>query len=459
VAFDASDPVALDGPWPLVGHNGVFERALAALRGTSRTVVLHGPSGVGRSRVAAEVASTLEDEGWLTATVAGNPALPPMPLSTIAPVLPARGGASIAEAEDGDALFTAASALLTDLGQGRRSLVVLDDAAAADPVSTRLIARLVEEDRIRVLATVGAADAVPDGMLRILDAPDATRLEVRELDAEHTERLLALVLGAPVAAGTVWELHRASSGNPLHLRELVIRAGHAGTLVREPDQWRLVEPGLRGPDAARLRELIHARLRELTHEERDVVERLSLCQPLALDEFARPGAPEAIADLEQRGLLRIDETRDRIQMMLAHPEYAAAARETISRARHVTLLAQQADQVARRSPSPADELRVALWRLVARRPSDPQLLLRSARLAEEVGDHRCAERLVSAAITAGADSAEDHLLHAGLLRILSRDEEALSALDRAEERGVGPAVLAAIARQRAEITKARAREV
>lgn len=451
MAFDSSDPVALEGTWPLVGRTAVVERVLAVLLAGSRAVALYGASGVGRSRIAAEVVEALEDDGWMSVTIEGNPALPPVPLATIAPALAPEMSAPLVRAEDGDALFAAARGALRRIGDGRRLLVVLDDAAAADPVSVALIARLAEEDGLQVLVTLDRGDPAPDGMQSVLTAESAVRIEVRELDADETEQLLVRVLGATVAAGAVAELHRVSGGNPLFLRELVIAASASGTLIRGSRSWRLADEGVGSPG---LKELIRGRLGGLTHEELDVVQRLSLCQPLALDEFARPGAPEAIADLEQRGLVRVQEARGRIRMFLAHPQHGAAIRETIPRARHVSLLAQQADVVARRSPSPADDLRVAVWRLDARRPSDPDLLLRSACLAEETSDHRFAERLVSAAISSGADTSAVHLLHARSLQRLLRLAEASSAVDRADERALGAADADAVAVQRAEIRRA-----
>ena len=448
VAFDSSDQLPLDGRWPLVGRKAVVDCALAALRSAVRIVALHGESGVGRSRAAEEVVSALEDDGWLCVTVEGNPALSSVPLTTIAPVLTGGMSPSIAEADDEEALFAAASAVLGEIGGERRVLLVLDDAAAADPVSLALIGRLVAAELLRVLLTLDRADPVPQATLLVVEAADALSITVGELAEDETEELVTLVLGGPIEDRAVDELHRASSGNPMFLRELVIRADASGLLLRERNRWRLAEDAIGSPS---LPELIRARLSGLTHEEQDVVERLSLCQPLALDEFARPGAPEAIADLEQRGLVRVRETGDRMHMLLAHPEYAAAVRARITRARQATLLAQQADVVAHRRQAPADRLRVALWRLDARRPSDPDLLLRSARLAQGVRDHRHAERLVCAALSSGADASADHLLHAQLLKALSRPAEALSALDRAQDRVTDAAGRAAIDAQRAQI--------
>ena len=204
------------------------------------------------------------------------------------------------------------------------------------------------------------------------------------------------------------ELHRASHGNPLFLRELVIGAVETGALAWSGGQWQLLGDPVGTPA---LRDLIRARLRNLDVEERDAVERLALCEPLGIDEFVRPGAPEALAELELRGMVRVDESGHGIAITLAHPQYAGAVRESLPRIRAITLLAEQADVVAAGPMTVVDELRIAMWRLDAGRPSDPELLIRSADLARRAHDHRTAERLASAAIGAGATDASAHLMH------------------------------------------------
>lgn len=396
VDFDSSEAAAaVDSPWPLVGRDAVRERALTALRGLTRTVALHGASGVGKSRLAAEVVADLEQDGWISVGVAGNAGVSALPLTTLAPVLTRDASGPIISATDVAGLFAAASASLTEIVRGRRVVVVLEEACFADAVSVSLIAELVHAGDLRIVATLAEGDPVPESIVGIAAEPDAVRIDLPALDADQTAELLELVLGAPVALPAVAELHRASSGNPLFLRELVIRTWQAGTLIRAPDHWRLTGGTVGSP---LLQDLIRVRMRTLTPEERDAVERLALCQPLALSEFARPGAPEALADLEQRDLVRVQEVGASMRVRLTHPRYATAVRESIPRIRRQAILREQADLVAARSPSPAEELRVALWRLDAGQPLAPALLLRSARLAQQAGNDRIPDAPVPASV-------------------------------------------------------------
>lgn len=448
----AGTPRALDEAWPLVGRDALVDRAAAALAGPARTVLAYGPSGIGKSRVMQAVVERLADAGWCVLSASGNTALSAVPLGALAPVLAGDPVTMVTAAGDPVSLFAAASAAIREVAVGRRTVLAVDDVSVVDSVSVGLIAQLVETGALRLIATVRESDPVPDGLLSLAAAGDAVRLDVGPLGVEEVSELLTRVLGGPIAHRDAVELHAASHGNPLFLRELAIGAADHGSLVSADGLWQLVGEPVGTPA---LRDLIRARLRVLGEDERDTVERLALCEPLAFDEFGRPGAPEALAKLEMRGLIRVDESGARMRVGLAHPHYASAVRDSIPRLRAVSLLLEQADLVASRPMRPADELRVAIWRLDAGRPSDAGVLARSASLARMAHDRRTAERLAAAAVAAGADDAASLLLHGELLWSLGRAEEALEALGRAEERaradGDPPELLAAIGAARADV--------
>lgn len=445
-------PLALDEVWPLVGRDALVDRAVAGLAGGARSVFAYGPSGIGKSRVVRAAAERLADDGWLVLSASGNPALSAVPLGSLAPVLAREPASMVTAASDPVALFAAADAAVRRLADGRPVLLAVDDVSVVDQVSVTLVSQLVESGRLRLAATVREADPVPEGLQPIAAAPDAVRLDVSPLAVEHVAELLTRVLGGAVAHRDAVELHRAAHGNPLFLRELAIGAAEAGSLVAVDGLWQLVGDPVGTPA---LRDLIRARLRVLGDDERDAVERLALCEPLAFDEFAKPGAAEALARLEMRGLIRVDESTARMRVALAHPHYAAAVRDSLPRIRAMSLLLEQADLVASRTMDPGDELRVAVWRLDAGRPSDPALLARSAALARLAHDRRTAERLAAAAVAAGADDAATLLMHGEVLWSLGRGDEALEVLARADRRaaadGAPDALLAAIGRARADV--------
>lgn len=444
--------LALDEAWPLVGRAALVERGVAGLSNGARTVFAYGPSGIGKSRLVRAIGDGVASGGRVVVQLSGNPALRAVPLAALAPALAREPGALVPATADPVALFSAASEAIRALGDGRDVVAAVDDITVVDPVSATLLAQLVEAGRLRLAATVRDGDPMPEALLAVASAGDSVRLDVPPLDVDEVGELLASVLGGPVAHRDAVELHRAAQGNPLYLRELAIGAHDSGALVEADGLWQLDGDPVATPA---LRDLIRGRLHALSEPERDVVERLALCEPLAFDELARPGALEALAALELRGLIHVDESAPRIRVRLAHPHYAAAVRESMPRIRAMALLLEQADLLATRPVDAADELRIAMWRLDAGRPSDPDLLVRSAGLARLAHDHRTAERLVAAAITAGARDGGTHLLHGQLLWSLGRAVDALAALDRADTAataaGAPPELRAGIAAVRSEV--------
>lgn len=439
--------------WPLIGRDAELARALASLRHGARSVFLHGGSGTGKSRIAHAIGEVCAEEGWLVLQAAGNRALSAIPFATFAPAL-ARGDNApvLPAATDPLTLFTTADAAISMLAGERRVLLVLDDLPASDHVSLTLIGQLVAAGRMQVIATVVDGDPVPDAALPIAAGPSAVRIDIADLDVDDVSTLLSAALGAPVAHRDVVQLHSSSHGNPLFLRELVLGAWAAGGFSRVDGRWHLVK-AVQGTPA--LRDLIRARLRELPAAERDVVERLAVCQPLRMSEFASAEAPLALAELELRAMITVDESGHGVSIMLSHPHYAAAVREAMPRIRAIALLNEQSSIVEHNGMDPADELRVAMWRLDAGDRADHDLLLRAARLALRAQDHRTAARLTGAIVGSSDADAETLLLHAELMWTLARGPEALQALERAEVAARASDrpqdLLPAIASRRAEV--------
>ncbi|MBN9613039.1 MAG: AAA family ATPase, partial [Actinobacteria bacterium] len=267
MADDTGTPGAqLDAPWPLVGREDAVEKALNGLRSSARSVFVHGHSGAGKSRFAHECAARLEDEGWLVHRASGNPALTAIPLGTLSPVLVAADPETLRSAGDAVSLFAAVSQALVEQAAGRRLLLVLDDVAAADSVSLTLVAQLVEAGVVRLICASPEGAPLPESVIPLAASPDACRIDLAPLDLDQASELFMRVLGSPLAHRHVVELHQASTGNPLFLRELALGAAAAGRLRCVDGIWQLTGEPVGTPA---LHDLIRARLSGLTEAERD----------------------------------------------------------------------------------------------------------------------------------------------------------------------------------------------
>jgi DNA-binding CsgD family transcriptional regulator/tetratricopeptide (TPR) repeat protein len=415
--------------WPLVGRAESLGAIAKSLRDASTSVVvLCGPSGVGKTRLATETAGLLGSEGWFIVPVSASETLGTIPLGALAPALGGEIRGFDAAAHDSAALFDRARKVVELSAAGRRVLMMVDELSLLDSLSLAVITQLLAAGTIRLIATLRSGDPMPDSILSMWTSNAALRVDVPPLAVAEFEALLTGILGSPVAHRASAQLHRVSGGNPLYLRELVLGALDGGQFTLSEGVWQLVDAPSGTPA---LHELIRARLRHLDPDDREIVERLAVCQPLLLSELAAPGARQRVAGLEASGIVAIDELSGRLLLTLAHPQYVAAVRSSLSRVRVIDLLLDQADVVASRPMAADDELRVALWRLEAGEPSDHELLSRAAHLALIAHDNPAVMRLATAAITAGAPAAEMLFLQGEATWAMGRNADALVLLEQA----------------------------
>jgi DNA-binding CsgD family transcriptional regulator/tetratricopeptide (TPR) repeat protein len=428
---DVQADSALHSQWPLTGRAEPLARITATLRSPSSNVVLlTGASGIGKSRLAAEAAAVLADDNWLVIPVAASTMMASIPLGALAPAISTGRSELETVGHDPIALFELARRAVLSLAAGRRVVMVVDDLTLLDPLSLTVVTQLIASGAVRVIATVRSGEPVPDSFLAMWTRDSALRIEVPPLGIEDCETLLGAVLGAGVSHRTTVELHRLAGGNTLFLRELVIGAVADDQLRQHEGIWQLVGTPLGTPA---LHDLIHSRLGHLDAVDRGIVQRLAICQPLAVDDLAFSADMDRLVALEKNGILLVGENRGRIELTLAHPQYAEAVRSSLSRLQVMQVLVAQADAVAARTMTPEDELRVTVWRLDAGRPADPDILSRAAHLAYLAADHPTVARLAAAAIVAGAPAAEMLFLQGEAAWVMGRNSEALALLEQAAE--------------------------
>jgi DNA-binding SARP family transcriptional activator len=242
----------------IVGRAAELERLEAALNaafdGRGTTALVSGPAGIGKTRVAAELARRARARGATVLTgrcidVVGA-ALPYLPLiealrplrdtsaldglPELARLLPGAGGAPPPAAHDHAAeaqlrLFSSVLAVLDRLAGDGPVVLVLEDLQWADGSTLDLVAflaRAIQSGRVLLLAT---ARRQPDeGLHRLMaglrSAGVATTVELGPLAREELETLLERSAGGPVPAGLVDAVCARAEGNPFFAQELLAAA-------------------------------------------------------------------------------------------------------------------------------------------------------------------------------------------------------------------------------------------
>jgi len=416
---------SLGAEWPFVGRGGELRqlRTILTVDG-GRGVVLAGPAGVGKTRLAVECLQLAERAGLATARVTASRAAAGIPFGALAPLLPAVHHEDSGAVDDRADLLRRSAAALVERAGGRRLVLLVDDGHLLDDASATLVHQLAATGSALVLATVRSAEPAPDPVVGLWKDGLVDRLEIDGLDFEAVEELITSALRGPVDRAAVAHLAVHCEGNVLFLRELVVGAVHDGVLHDDGGIWRLTGP-LAPSD--RLVELVEARLAGLSSDERALLEVVSFGEPLGPAELTALADPEMAEILERKALLVCRSDGRRLAIRLAHPIYGDVLRARIPalRCRSIARALAEASEAtgARRRE---DTLRVATWRLDGG-GARPELMFTAAVTARWRYDFPLAERLVRAALDAGAgfDAA---VLQAQLAGLQGRGAEAEAQL-------------------------------
>ena len=385
-ASPASDHVGVDEMVPLVGRVEEFEYVRSAMQ-DGRGAIVGGASGVGKTRLAREVAAQVDGPvRWASATPTAS-AIPLGGLAgldlTVSDPPPNRAG-----------LLALLTAQLLG-GAGSQTVVVVDDAHLLDDLSAALVHHLVVSCSARVLLTIRSGEPVPTPIVSLYKDQHLPRLELQPLSVQEFEALADALVGGALDASSHRRLWSLAGGNALFLRELVADGRGAAAFTRATDdRWHWQSERSIGP---RLTELVIDRMGRLDERRRALAELLAVGEPLALPivEELVPGGELAAA--ERDGLIAVEETARRVELRLAHPLFGEVLRARMPVLERRALQARLAETFERTGDlRPDDALRVAFWRLESATVTDPVFMLRAAQRARASFDAPLAIRLARA---------------------------------------------------------------
>ncbi|MFB7867862.1 LuxR C-terminal-related transcriptional regulator [Streptomyces sp. NPDC056069] len=385
------------GQWPLGGRErelAAFEAAWAERR--CNGVVIAGPAGVGKSRLAEECLARAANAGFADGGRArASVAASAVPLGAIAHLLP--DGPKMSDPRAG---FAQVAAVLRTRGGAagahrRQGVIYVDDLHLLDATSAVLMRQLLDAGVIRLLATVRSGEPVSDAMDALTGGDTVVWIQLAQFDQVQSGEVLEAALGRPIGPRTLQQLHTASGGNVLYLRELVIGALRTGRLVSDGEIWDMPGGGLAG--TPKLAELIGARLDAVDVAARPALELLALCDSVSLADVQAVTSWDLVAALEAAGVIQVRADRRRTTVQLAHPLYGEVLSGQIPPTRRRALLRQQAERIRTFDGRRRDDaLHVATWQLAATGTADPDLLIHAAALARHAHDSQQVVELLQA---------------------------------------------------------------
>lgn len=399
--------------WPMVGREEELDLLDELVLQRRRSVVLAGPAGVGKSRLATEFLDATDAAGVRTDRVRATRATKTVPFGAFARWLP-----------DGMQLPPSRLHLLQTaartMAPGDADLVVgVDDAHLLDEGSVALLLHLLQLPSVTAVVTVRTDEAVPEDMTALWKDELAERIELDALSEAEVVALLEHVLGGPVSEHTAKQLWRLSAGRPLFVREVVRAAQDRGVLQLRAGEWTW-----RGtfPGTDRLTELLRGRLADAPPDQREVVERVALGEPLAV-EFLAGFDPEAVSSAERAGLIALEQDQHGTSVRVGHPLYGELLRATLrpyESRHHLQRLAATAQELGW---SESDPLRTATWMLEGGgQVDDASVFEVAASRALAVRDLRHTERLARIAVEHGGSSGASLTLGAALVASERWDE-------------------------------------
>lgn len=398
---EAAAPTTAAGETTLVGRTSELAKLSAAVSGltTGRggAVLLAGEPGIGKTSLLRRLSSDAEaagvpvvwgrcheaqgappfwpwvqvlralaermDEAALARAVAGTAAA----VAHLVPEIAARTGPheGLDHLDPHAARFALHDAVTTFLGRaaaGSGLVVVVDDLHWGDLASLELAAFLGAQARAAGVLLAGSyrvadADRTPelDATLAALAREETTvTIRLTGLSAEDVGRLAAQVVGAPVEAALVDEMHRRAGGNPFFVRQLAqLRAESDGEVAT-------------GSIPVGVRHVLLQRLQLLPEAVRTTLEVASIfgqefdARPLASCQQASLASVLDHLDIAaEHGL--VEDTTGATGWRFVHALIRDTLHDDLRPSRVVRLHAAAADALEQQEPPPVQAIAEHLW--------------------------------------------------------------------------------------------------
>ena len=356
----------------------------------------------------------------------------PMLLAT-ASALPSTTRASVASHFGPDPLRRVREVIDALIGDRGEVVVGIDDAHLLDDLSAFTVHQLVTRRLATVIMTIRSGESPPDAITAIWKDQHLQRLELQPLSLLETTHLVEHVLDGPVHSLCAKRLWQYTQGNALYLRHLLDSEVSAGRIARQSGMWLWEGQPELSPTLA---ELIEARITQVPKGVQDVLDALAVTEPLDTDILMAVSDPDALAEAESLGLVRIDSTARPGVVRLAHPLLGEVRRTGSLRLRR--LRGRIATELAlRETTDPREVVRRAVLTVESDLTPNAAALNAATWAAIQLLDLRLAETLAQRAVAAGSGP-EAKIMQVMALTWQERGEDAEIILAELADQASGP---------------------
>lgn len=413
--------------WPFIGRDRVLAEVVAALADAdARPTVLAGKPGVGKSGLAREVATWAAANGWTVRRVAATATGRAIPLGAFARWTDDVDGSPAAMARR-------VCEALTDGVEPDHLLIVVDDAHVLDDMSAFVVHHLAEARAGTVVLTVRSGEPLPAAIASLCHGGAPRRHELAPLTRDDVAALLAAAFDARLDESCTARMWQLTRGNALYVRQLVDHERQAGRMTVHDGvvRWR------HGADLPQsLTELVDAHIGAVREDVMDVVDVVSIAEPVTLHCLRTVTDQDAIEEAEQHGLIRVEGD----DVYAAHPMFAEVRRSRCGAARLRRLRGEVASTMTG-DGSPAQVMKRGLLWLESDLATNPTVLVDAAKAANALLDYEAAVRLSTAASHTPARA--DALMPLAYSLIMTqRGERASEVLAEVHSAGTAPATFA-----------------
>jgi len=417
-----------DDEWPIVGHSDVHDKIIAHLwGGRGKAGLLTGPKGSGKTKLVESVADAMGKTDHSIISVRATSISARIPMGAFAALLPNTLPTEKDITNEPALMLACALDSIRTAALAGPLVIIVDDVDYLDDLSLILVQQVVETRSASVLATRDSDNLGNDRLHSLWSSGVGRRFDIYYLDRRALTQILATVLAGVVDDAAVVELAQRSQGNLTIFRELVSGGLHTGVLAERDGVWRLS-----GEFVAtnRLIELVERQLDDLSDDARGMLEMVALGEPMTIDELRIIGCETTAQALETGGFLSVATTDNRVEVSIAQPVHADILRSQIPYLRRMSMVRDLA-AIRHTLGTPGwDIVRTASWHLMyGDGNGDAQLYLDGAVRVRWNSDFRLAEKLVRAALAAGA-GLKANILLAELLGLQGRSKEASIAFAR-----------------------------